>query len=75
MARFQVTIARIGDGDFSISVRDEGAGLPAGFDFDKARSLGMRIVNALSRQLNGKVVVRSHNPGTEFVVTIPRQDR
>jgi signal transduction histidine kinase len=27
------------------------------------------------RQLNGKVVVRSHNPGTEFVVTIPRQDR
>lgn len=73
--KIQVTIARVGDSDFSISVRDEGAGLPPGFDFDKARGLGMRIVNALSRQLNGKVAVRSHNPGTEFVVTIPRQDR
>ena len=56
-------------------MRDEGTGLPPGFDFAKARGLGMRIVNALTRQLNGKVVVRSHNPGTEFVVTIPRQDR
>jgi two-component sensor histidine kinase len=72
--KIQVTIARVGDSDFLISVRDEGAGLPAGFDFDKARSLGMRIVNALSRQLNGRVAVRSHDPGTEFVVTIPRQD-
>jgi len=72
--KIQVAIVPVGDSDFSISVRDEGAGLPAGFDFDKARGLGMRIVNALSRQLNGRVVVRSHEPGTEFVVTIPRQD-
>ena len=68
-----VTVARAGDGDFSISVRDEGAGLPVGFDPDKPKGLGMRIVSTLVRQLNGTVVARTHDTGADFLVTIPRQ--
>ena len=34
-----------------ISVRDDGVGLPAGFDLGTSRGLGMRIVRGLSRQL------------------------
>ena len=68
-----VTVAPVGDVDFSISVRDEGVGLPPGFDLRKAKGLGMRIINSFSQQLNGTLTVRVQNPGTEFIVTIPRQ--
>jgi two-component sensor histidine kinase len=66
-----VTIARAGEHDFSISVRDDGVGLPAGFDLQNAKSLGMRIIRSFTQQLNGSIAVRSHNPGAEFVVKIP----
>jgi two-component sensor histidine kinase len=68
-----VTVARGGDDEFSISVRDEGAGLPADFDLSKGKGLGMRIINSFSKQLNGALTMRAHNPGTEFIITIPRQ--
>jgi two-component sensor histidine kinase len=68
-----VTVARSGDDDFSISVRDEGTGLPADFDPHRPKGFGMRVVGFLVQQLNGSLAVRTHNPGTEFVVTIPRQ--
>jgi len=68
-----VTVARADDDRFTVSVRDEGAGLPADFDLRKAKGLGMRIIGAFSRQLSGTVTLRPHNPGTEFIVTIPRK--
>jgi two-component sensor histidine kinase len=67
-----VTVARGGDDDFSISVRDEGTGLPPDFDLRKGKGLGMRIINSFSKQLNGTLTMRARNPGTEFIVTIPR---
>jgi two-component sensor histidine kinase len=56
-----------------ISVRDEGAGLPADFNLARPKGLGMRIVMAFVRQLGGTLDVEAHHPGTEFVLTIPRQ--
>jgi two-component sensor histidine kinase len=66
-----VAVARIGD-KITISVRDEGAGLPPDFDRDKPKGLGMRIITAFVGQLGGALEVHGRNPGTEFVVTIPR---
>jgi two-component sensor histidine kinase len=66
-----VTVARIGD-KLSISVRDEGAGLPPGFDRTKPKGLGMRIITAFVSQLDGTLEIHARHPGTEFVVTIPR---
>ena len=66
-----VTVARIGD-RLSISVRDEGAGLPSGFDRTKPKGLGMRIITAFVTQLDGTLEIHARHPGTEFVVTIPR---
>jgi two-component sensor histidine kinase len=66
-----VRIAQV-DGDMlRVSVRDEGTGLPADFDPHKAKSLGMRIINAFVQQLDGELAVRGQSPGTEFVVTVP----
>ncbi len=66
-----VTVARADDDHCSISVRDEGAGLPADFDPGLATGLGMRVVHFFAHQLKGSIAVRTHNPGSEFVVTIP----
>jgi len=69
--KFFVTVARAGEDHFSISVRDEGAGLPLDFDPSLATGLGMRVIRFFTQQLKGSLSVRLHNPGTEFVVTIP----
>ena len=53
-----------------ISVRDEGAGLPAEFD-QKAGRLGMRLVRAFAEQLHGELQVLRKDPGTEFVLKFP----
>jgi two-component sensor histidine kinase len=70
--RVQVRIAGVGEDKLSISVRDEGAGLPRGFDLARPKGLGMQIVTSFVTQLKGTIEIRHHNPGTEFVVILPR---
>jgi len=57
----------------AISVRDEGEGLPPDFDLAQPKGLGMRLVKAFVGQLGGKLDIHARDPGTEFVVTIPRR--
>jgi two-component sensor histidine kinase len=68
-----VTLAGIDDDLFSISVRDEGSGLPADFDLRTPKGLGVRIVDAFAKQLHGVVSIRRDGPGVEFTVAIPRR--
>ena len=70
--RVQVRVAGVGEDKLSISVRDEGTGLPQGFDLGRPKGLGMRIVTSFVTQLNGTIEIRHHNPVTEFVVILPR---
>ena len=54
-----------------VSVRDEGAGLPLGFDPMASKGLGTRLVNALSKQL-GAELTRPMSPiGTDCVLLVP----
>ena len=66
-----IRLARTDNNTALLTVRDEGKGLPIDFDLRKTKSLGMRIVAALSQQLEGQVRIKSLSPGTEFAVTIP----
>jgi PAS domain S-box-containing protein len=50
-----------------LRVRDNGAGLPPGFDWRQARSLGLRLVQMLAVQLHAAVDV-SATGGTEFAI-------
>jgi two-component sensor histidine kinase len=59
------------DGGIAISVRDRGIGLPADFDIKSGKRLGMRLVTALSSQVQADLQVRRHTPGTEFLLRIP----
>jgi two-component sensor histidine kinase len=56
------------NGTYELSFRDSGRGLPPDFNFATARSLGIRLVNLLAKQLNGtaKYVYRE---GAQFDIT------
>jgi two-component sensor histidine kinase len=66
-----VRVAREGDRNVVLAVRDEGDGLPQGFDVRKPKGLGMRIVSALTEQLEADLTVLRSGSGTEFVLTMP----
>ncbi|PVV85118.1 histidine kinase N-terminal 7TM domain-containing protein [Dehalogenimonas alkenigignens] len=57
---------KLENGRYSLSVKDNGIGLPEGFDARGGRSLGLRLVTALAEhQLGGKMTVK-RDAGTEF---------
>ena len=55
------------NGSYELDFRDSGEGLPPGFNFTTARSLGIRLVNLLAKQLNGSAKY-FHNGGAQFVI-------
>ena len=66
-----VRVARDDGGLLTISVRDEGAGLPPGFDPSASKGLGMRIIRALASQLGASLDVQASGSGAEFIVRVP----
>jgi two-component sensor histidine kinase len=67
-------IVRIGGtpaAGYSLSVQDDGPGLPPGFDPARCKGLGTKIVLALVRQIEGelKILPSENGTGTKFAVT------
>jgi two-component sensor histidine kinase len=57
-----------------LQVSDNGAGIPEGFDMRSARSLGLKLVNRLTGQLQGDLDVASAaGRGTNYTITFPVQ--
>jgi two-component sensor histidine kinase len=54
-----------------VSVRDEGAGLPPGFDPTTSKRLGTRLVNALSKQLGAELTRPISPVGANFTLLVP----
>lgn len=73
--RVWVTLSRASKDTVTISIRDEGVGLPQTFDIKSGRRLGMRLVDSFSQQLQGNLQVLRQEPGTEFVLTLPLAPR
>ncbi|MBI4776203.1 MAG: PAS domain S-box protein [Deltaproteobacteria bacterium] len=65
----QVTVSLRGDaqGRVSLCVRDNGTGLPERFDWTQSRTLGLRLVQMLAKQLHAAVDVSSVE-GTGFTI-------
>jgi two-component sensor histidine kinase/CheY-like chemotaxis protein len=54
--------------DYMLEVKDNGVGLPEGFDFRYSETTGMQMVNALVRQMDGLIDLEE-NGGTGFKIT------
>ena len=71
----KITVAfSANQGDWLLSVSDNGAGMPAGKNTGKP-GLGTGIVQALSKQLDASVTVIEANPGTRVEVRHSLRDR
>jgi len=64
---------RSADGRIVLTVSDEGGGLPADFDLKTAsrKSLGMRMIGSLARQLRGTVTIENAAVGTCATLDVP----
>ncbi|MSP62424.1 MAG: PAS domain-containing protein [Myxococcales bacterium] len=65
-----VLSVRVSDGRATLTIADEGPGLPDDFPARRRRSFGMSIVDALARQLGGKLEATTDR-GARFRVAFP----
>jgi two-component sensor histidine kinase len=66
-----VTVAQIEKRAVALSIRDEGVGLPTGFDLAKSKRLGARLVSALSEQLGAELTKPASAAGSSFALLVP----
>jgi PAS domain S-box-containing protein len=63
---------QVGNDDLiTLTVEDNGVGLPTGLDFRATETLGLQLVNLLARQLHGEIEL-VEGPGTIFRITFRR---
>lgn len=65
--KISIGIRAINDIDYELKVNDNGVGLPEDFDPKKSKSLGLKLVGILSRQLRGNMTSSTDN-GTSFII-------
>ncbi|MBZ8180358.1 PAS domain S-box protein [Oscillatoria salina] len=61
-------------GKISLTVADNGVGLPPDFDLSEVESLGLQLVSNLTEQLNGEIEIYSHQ-GTTFTITFNQPNK
>ena len=55
----KVDVRKQSDGQVVLTIRDDGRGLPAGFDLDRIRSLGLLVARQLSEQIGATFSMQS----------------
>jgi two-component system, sensor histidine kinase PdtaS len=65
-----VRLEKSGPGTYSLSVLDDGPGLPAGFVADKSKGLGMKLVLWLVKQIGGELHINRRHDGHRACFTI-----
>ncbi|MBF0320679.1 MAG: response regulator [Nitrospirae bacterium] len=64
--QLQISLKNVGDKLYELVVRDNGKGIPDGFDLNKSSSLGLKLIRTLGEyQLGGKIEMNTKD-GMEF---------
>ena len=61
-------IRPLGDNNYTLKIKDNGPGLPEGYQSRKSKSLGLRLVKNLSKQIKGNLIC-ANNDGAEFSIS------
>jgi PAS domain S-box-containing protein len=62
-----IRFKRSGRGMYTLTIADNGIGLPGGIDLENATTLGMELIRELTKQIKGSVSVVS-NGGTAYTI-------
>ncbi|WP_130276241.1 sensor histidine kinase [Cecembia calidifontis] len=60
-------------GAYKLLIKDTGKGLDENLDIDNTKSLGLKLVRTLTRQINGQLRIVPH-PGASFEIDFREQD-
>ena len=63
--KISINLKQIDEQSFTLTVADNGVGLPEDLDYENSTSLGMKIVNKLVMQIEGNMEYSSNN-GAKF---------
>jgi two-component sensor histidine kinase len=66
----RISLSAAGDDRFTLAISDDGIGLPEGLDYEKSATLGLKLVSALTGQLDGFTEL-DRGKGTTFRITFP----
>ncbi|MCE7063215.1 histidine kinase dimerization/phosphoacceptor domain -containing protein [Dyadobacter sp. CY343] len=69
----ELKIRQIGEGIYQLHYMDNGPGLPENLNFDKSSTLGLQLINDLSRQIGGKVQYVTDG-GATFTINFTTRD-
>lgn len=56
---------------YTMSIKDDGIGIPEDFEIEKSDSLGMTLITALVKQIGGNLDIKIDN-GTEYIIVFPK---
>ena len=65
---FAIGLHSIGTHRYELRIADDGVGLPPGFDPTRSQSLGLTMVQGLSKQLNGTLHIAEEGPGVQLTM-------
>ena len=65
-----IAFAHDSDNHATLTVSDDGVGMPEGFDYERSETLGIQLVYLLAGQIRGTVAVQLRDP-TRFVIRFP----
>ncbi|MDO8578190.1 MAG: sensor histidine kinase [Dehalococcoidales bacterium] len=66
-AEIRVNLRSDGENRFILTVSDNGIGLPESFNIENCPTLGLKLVNVLTKQLGGSLSI-SREGGTKFTI-------
>lgn len=70
-ASVSVNLPVEGPGTLRLEVTDRGRGRPSDFDSGRSAGLGMKLVIALAKQLDGRLSFARQVPGAQFAIELP----
>ncbi len=68
-----ISFKRISDEAICLLLRDNGIGISNDFKIDSLKSLGMMLVNTLTKQINGELYITGNEKGSEFRIIFPNR--
>lgn len=67
-----ISFSQLESGAYKLLIADTGKGLDENLDIDTAKSLGLKLVRTLTRQINGQLKI-IHHPGATFEIDFSEQ--
>lgn len=72
----RIALMHVDDEQLTLTIQDEGRGLPVNFDINKVNSLGMSLVKGLSKQINGVFeIINKEGVGIQITFKVESTNR